>query len=443
MQSMQAGPRRDRRRAQRGAHGWTRRGTLLAALALAACRPDGNTPPPGGGGGGGTKGATSVQQLIIDLSGEIARFGFPVELKSLLMETRKPEDMREVAETYVGIVRKPSSHEAFAQLRRALEVPPLTNGAGLRAGIVQMLQSATLVGYLHDRDTIVMRTDALELRGPLEHALTRALMFAYMDQSLGGLATSVLDAQSTSDTALVRQCLAEGFATYVADTIHASRRNRNEAVPTNVPAALLGTHASVPCAPGTSHVARLHASGGWQAVLTAFAQPPTSIEQILHANKFEKDFPVHVELPYWPEDAGDAEQIHDDVLGELAIERLLRERGYDDATASQAATGWDGDRLGMWRVPSGESVIVWRSVWDRDEDAEQFAGAIAPFTKSEPRGFRIVRRGRMVDAVSAESEDIATKWYVVLQDALDTLGIEPTDAVSTREAEAEPAPRPR
>ena len=167
------------------------------------------------------------------------------------------------------------------------------------------------------------------------------------------------------------------------------------------------------------------------------------VECPLHAGKFDRDFPVHVELPPWPDDAGEAEQIHDDVVGELAIERLLRERGYDDAKATRAAIGWDGDRLALWRTPSGEQVIIWRSVWDREEDADQFAGAIAPFSKDEPRGFRIVRRGRIVDAVSAESEDVATKWYITLQDALDSLAIEPSDAVSTREAEAEPPARSR
>lgn len=413
----------------------------MALSALAACRPStgGSNPPPGDGVP--AKGGTP-QQRIVALSAEIARLGFPIELESLLMETREGKDMRAIADAWLTIVRKRSSHESFAQLRRALEIPPVTNGTGLREGVLQMLTSATEVGYLHDRDTIVFRSDVVGQDARLDHALTRALMLAYMDQALGGLGTSVLDAQSTSDTALVRQCLAEGFATLVANTLHAAHR-RKDAVPTDVPAALLGTHANVPCAPGTEHVARLHAAGGWQAVLTAFAQPSSSTEQILHAGKLDRDFPVHVELPPWPDDAGEAEQIHDDVVGELAIERLLRERGYDDAKATRAAIGWDGDRLALWRMPSGEQVIIWRSVWDREEDADQFAGAIAPFSKDEPRGFRIVRRGRIVDAVSAESEDVATKWYITLQDALDSLAIEPSDAVSTREAEAEPPARSR
>ena len=319
----------------------------------------------------------------------------------------------------------------------------MTNGKGLREGIVQMLAQSMLVGYVHDRDILVFNSDTYRPGGPLEHALARALVFAYIDQRLGGLAQSVLDAQSTTDVALVRQCLAEGFATYVADTIHASKRGKDTATPTDVPAALLGTHANVPCAPGTAYMARVHATGGWQAVVASFGAAPTSTEQLLHPNKLDSDFPAFIELPFWPKHAGEAEQIHDDVMGELAIERVLRERGYDDETASKAAAGWDGDRLGLWRVPSGDGVLVWRSVWDRDEDAEQFAAAIAPFEKTDPHGFRIVRRGRMVDAVSAESEDIAVQWYTTLQDALDTLGMEPSDAATTREVEQEPPPRPR
>lgn len=380
---------------------------------------------------------------MIETAAQVARFGFPVDLSKFMMETREPAGMREVADGYVSIVRRRTSHEVFAQVRRALEIPPLTNGDGLREGIVQMIAASTIVGFLHDRDTIVFRTDAVTLGGPLEHALARALVFAYIDHNMGGLAASVLDASANTEVALTRQCLAEGFATYVADTIHASKRNRNEAVPTDVAAALLGTHANVPCAPGVAYVAAKHAVGGWQAVLAAFGQPPTSTEQLLHPTKLDADFPVNVELPPWPENAGEADLIQEDIVGELAIERILRERGYDDAVASRSAIGWDGDRLGMWRLPSGEYVLVWRSVWDREEDAEQFAGTIAPFSKNEPRGFRIVRRGRMVDAVSSESEPVAAQWYATLQDSLDELALEPADAVSTRELEAMPPPRAR
>ena len=412
--------------------------TLALVIVIAiACRPEPVQTPVAK-----PKPATT-QELLISTAAEIGRFGFPVDLTRFLMETREPDGMREVAEGYVSIIRRRASHDAFAQIRRALEIPPLTNGEGLREGVVQMIAASMLVGFLHDRDTIVFRTDATTLGGPLEHALARALVFAYIDHNMGGLAASVLDASATTEVALIRQCLAEGFATYVADTLHAAKRNRAEAVPTDVAAALLGTHANVPCAPGVAYVATLHAAGGWQAVLAAFGQPPTSTEQLLHPRKLGTDFPVNVELPPWPDDSANAEQIQDDVVGELAIERILRERGYDDAVASKAAAGWDGDRLGMWRLPDGESVLVWRSVWDREEDAEQFAGTIAPFSQSEPRGFRIVRRGRMVDAVSALSEPIATQWYATLQDSLDQLAIEPADAVSTREIEAEPPPRAR
>lgn len=413
------------------------RSALAGLVALTACRPDpvvapqDDAPP------------ATVQELVISTTKEVARFGFPVDLSKFLMETREPAGMHEVADGYVSIVRRRTSHEVFAQIRRALEIPPLTNGDGLREGVVQMVAASTIVGFLHDRDTIVFRTDAAQLGGPLEHALARALVFAYIDHNMGGLAASVLDASANTEVALTRQCLAEGFATYVADTIHASKRDRSDAIPTDVAAALLGTHANVPCAPGVAYVAALHTAGGWQAVLAAFGQPPTSTEQLLHPNKLDTDFPVNVELPPWPDDAGEAELVQEDVVGELAIERILRERGYDDTVASHGAAGWDGDRLGMWRLPSGEHVLVWRSVWDREEDAEQFAGTIAPFSTNEPRGFRIVRRGRLVDAVSAESEAVATQWYITLQDSLDQLAIEPADAVSTREIEALPAPRAR
>lgn len=422
--------------AVRGVSSWACKGLVL--LAAMSCQPEGGTdiPEPKGN-------PTTLQDQLIASAHEIAVFGFPIELTKFLMEVREPDGMTEVADGYVAITRRRTSHDVFAQIRRALEIPPMTNGEGMRAGIVQMMAASTTVGFLHDRDTIVFRTDAAEIDGALEHALVRALVLAYIDHNMGGLAASVLDASSATDIALVRQCLTEGFADFVADTVHANGRFKAAEIPTKGPAALLGTHANRPCAPGTAYVAARHAEGGWQSVLAAFGAPPSSSEQLLHAKKLDRDFPVHVQLPPWPTAAGEADEIQQDVVGELAIERLLRERGYDDAVATRAAIGWDGDRLGMWRTPNGELVLVWRSVWDREEDAEQFAGAIAPFTANEPRGFRIITRGRMVDAVSSESEGVAQAWYTTLQESLDQLAIEPTDTVSTREVEAEPPPRPR
>lgn len=422
----------------RGFSSWAGRALILLATASLACQPDGGTENPESRGV-----PKSLQEQVVASANEIARWGFPIDLAKFLMEVREPEGMAEVADAYVAITRRRTSHDVFAHIRRALEIPPITNGDGMRAGIVQMIAASTTVGFLHDRDTIVFRTDAAQLDGALEHALVRALVLAYVDHNMGGLAASVLDASSATDIALVRQCLTEGFADFVADTVHAAGRHKDEPIPTKGPASLLGTHGNRPCAPGTAYVAARHAEGGWQSVLVAFGAPPTSTEQLLHPAKLDRDFPVHVALPPWPTTAGEADEIQQDVVGELAIERLLRERGYDDAVATRAAIGWDGDRLGLWRVPSGELVLVWRSVWDREEDAEQFAGAIAPFTQNEPRSFRIITRGRMVDAISSESEAIAQAWYATLQESLDQLAIEPADTVSTREVEAEPPPRPR
>lgn len=424
--------------AVRGIFSWAHRALFFVAATVSACQPENGTDVPEPSGT-----PKSLQDQVIASAAEVAKYGFPIDLNKFLMEVREPDGMIEVADGYVAITRRRTSHDVFAHVRRALEIPPVTNGEGMRAGIVQMIAASTMVGFQHDRDTIVFRTDAAELGGALEHALVRALVLAYVDHNMGGLAASVLDASSATDTALVRQCLTEGFADFVADTVHSTSRFKGDEIPSKGPASLLGTHGNRPCAPGTAYVAARHADGGWQSVLVAFGAPPTSSEQLLHPKKLDKDFPVHVALPPWPAVTGEADEIQQDVVGELAIERILRERGYDDATATRAAIGWDGDRLGLWRVPSGEFVMVWRTVWDREEDAEQFAGAIAPFTSNEPRAFRIITRGRIVDAVSSESEAIAQAWYTTLQESLDQLAIEPSDTVSTREVEAEPPPRPR
>ena len=43
--------------------------------------------------------------------------------------------------------------------------------------------------------------------------------------------------------------------------------------------------------------------------------------------------------------------------------------------AVAAAAGWDGDRYAVW-ANGDRDTIVWRSVWDSDEDAVEFATAL-------------------------------------------------------------------
>ncbi len=126
---------------------------------------------------------------------------------------------------------------------------------------------------------------------------------------------------------------------------------------------------------GLSFVTALREDGGWDAVDAAYADPPTSTEQILHPEKYlDRDEPTMVTLPDL-EAALDGYQILDENnLGEFQT-RVLLEGGGDTDAAETAAAGWDGDRYAL--LASGDDeVLVWETVWDSDADAEEFASTL-------------------------------------------------------------------
>ena len=140
---------------------------------------------------------------------------------------------------------------------------------------------------------------------------------------------------------------------------------------------------------GQAFVAALRAEGGWDSVNAAYADPPASTEQVLHPEKYlDRDDPTAVALPA---DLGDAlgagwTKAEENNFGEFQTSVLLADlalgEGFDAVGGSSlpeavvaAAAGWDGDRYAVWANGDRDS-IVWRSVWDSDEDAVEFATAL-------------------------------------------------------------------
>ncbi|MEW6741927.1 MAG: hypothetical protein AB1486_04130 [Planctomycetota bacterium] len=166
--------------------------------------------------------------------------------------------------------------------------------------------------------------------------------------------------------------------------------------------------------------------GGWEAVTAAFESPPPSTEQILHPEKRGADMPLAVTLPECKHASA-----HEDVVGELQISILLNLLGCDKATAYLASAGWDGDRLGVYAAEGGAKVVVWRTVWDRDEDARQFVGVLR-----ERAGGQAVGRGRVVDWFGGPSESIEKEVASALENHPSDYPEDRADMESTRLVEA-------
>ena len=129
-----------------------------------------------------------------------------------------------------------------------------------------------------------------------------------------------------------------------------------------------------------------------------FRNPPISTEQVLHPEKYGKDFPHKIGAPDLAPALGEGwEILDDDGMGELFCGLMLTTNRMDPELKSnlpvfmgvmdmrtqgvgfkgkikKAVEGWDGDRYTAAVHADGQSVCVaWTSVWDSDEDATEFA----------------------------------------------------------------------
>ncbi|MBX6315068.1 MAG: hypothetical protein IRY99_19460 [Isosphaeraceae bacterium] len=126
---------------------------------------------------------------------------------------------------------------------------------------------------------------------------------------------------------------------------------------------------------GLVFCARLANDGGWAAIDDAYRHPPLSTEQVLHPEKFRQqpDPPTAIDLGKL--DAGPAwKEVGRNVVGEMQLAILLRKHHGKDVAA-----GWDGDQFATFEGPDGRLGLVWRTTWDTEDDAREFAHHYARF----------------------------------------------------------------
>lgn len=152
---------------------------------------------------------------------------------------------------------------------------------------------------------------------------------------------------------------------------------------------ILTTTLIFPYLAGQNFVSAVRGSGGWEAVDAVYADPPTSTEQILHPEKYtdERDDPTEVTLPDLAAALGNGwTKAEENNFGEFQTLLLLAQLdpgdgldasgGFDlPESATEAAAGWDGDRYSVW-ANGDDDVVLWRTVWDSEADATEFAQAL-------------------------------------------------------------------
>lgn len=128
---------------------------------------------------------------------------------------------------------------------------------------------------------------------------------------------------------------------------------------------------------GQVFVSALREEGGWSMVDEAFASPPLSTEQILHPEKyFQGESPVEVDVPDVASALGAGWTAFDtNTMGEFQTSLILDEGEVSSGDAEDAAEGWGGDRYTVVGT-NDQTVILWNTVWDTDDDAAEFAGTL-------------------------------------------------------------------
>jgi hypothetical protein len=123
---------------------------------------------------------------------------------------------------------------------------------------------------------------------------------------------------------------------------------------------------------GARFVEAVRRSRGERGVDALFQNPPLSTEQIIHPEKYEAgEAPREVQLKEEVFAASGWRIVTSTPFGEIGVRGLLM-AGVSERDASRAAAGWGGDRAFLFERGDSAPLFVWKTVWDRAVDAEEF-----------------------------------------------------------------------
>ncbi|WP_309221824.1 Hvo_1808 family surface protein [Halorussus sp. MSC15.2] len=221
-----------------------------------------------------------------------------------------------------------------------------------------------------------------------------------------------------------------------------------------------------PYSDGPPFVAAIRNASGWDGVNALYEDPPNSTEQVIHPELYGEDLPSEVELrdesnEDWRRVKLEDRGVNYAEFGEAGLFTMLlypsltqegtetvipresfatRNPGTNQNTldaynySHPATAGWDGDKLYAYvneNVPENETGYVWKTVWDSEKDARQFAEAyrkllnihgaqqvegrpnawVIPDDREFADAFHVERRGDTVVVVNAPTVDQLSGVY--------------------------------
>jgi hypothetical protein len=254
---------------------------------------------------------------------------------------------------------------------------------------ILVILGSQLAGYYDPRDKAMFLLDDLGTDGSaatLWHELVHALQDQHYD-----LRPKLKWSPGRGDSMSAVQALAEGDATSAMLDVMLAPQGRTaldlpegmlgksmgviealpelEGVPPILKRSLVAAYAD-----GLTFVNALRTKGGFAAVDAAWRDLPTSTEQILHPEKYEKrELPLRVAPPPPPE-AGPTSVAFLDVLGEQGL-RFVFEEWMPLVAAASSASGWGGDQLAVFQDGERRAVGV-HLVLDDEEHAKRTLEAV-------------------------------------------------------------------
>jgi len=261
--------------------------------------------------------------------------------------------------------------EELRTTQRVLEgLGLLEKGIDLEEAVDSLYGAAVAGFYDPEEDDLVVRGDQLtvSVRTTLVHEFVHALQDQHFDIERDELDDRD-DEASTGFTGLV-----EGDAVRVerlyTETLTNAERKQGEleemsagaGIDPDLPRVLLQLVA-FPYVYGPEFATAVFSAGGQGRLDQAFAEPPTTTEQLLHPERFLAGETVdEVETP-----EADGEEIDQGVVGELVLLLILNSSGVNGEVAAE---GWGGDRYIAWRDGDDTCVRINISMDSPQDDAE-------------------------------------------------------------------------
>jgi hypothetical protein len=137
-----------------------------------------------------------------------------------------------------------------------------------------------------------------------------------------------------------------------------------------------------PYTDGYLFVAYQYRMGGFEAVNNLYKNPPASIEQIIHPERYPADEPIAVSMDHYSRIIDEqCEFVRESTLNEADLNWILSS-AYDEKwrisekDASVAADGWGGGAFRYYQC-GGEPMFFAKVVWDSIKDADEFNKALS------------------------------------------------------------------